>query len=378
MNLLPASDLAELLEERPGPCVSFYFPIAPDTTRRPQGLPRLRRLLSRTGARLAADGLDEAAVMSLLRPLEDLLADSFFWNTREEGVAIFRSPGFTRAFQLPRAFPERWTVGDHFFLKPLLPLVAQDDPFYVLALSQNEVRLLAASVHKVERPAVRNLPASLTAALGEQKTAQNLQHHTASPGPGGRPAVFHGREEETKEELRRYLRQVESAMRKFLAGRKAPLVLAGAEPLVSIYREISGYANLAGPAIPGNPERLADEELRDRAWRLLEPSFRELRRRAAERFGDLAATRKVSCDVKEILPAALHGRVGTLFLACDADLWGRLDAEEKVEVHPVPETGDEELLNAVAIFSLRQGGTVYGVDRSEVPGGGALAAVYRY
>ncbi|HEX6902749.1 MAG TPA: hypothetical protein VF789_23750 [Thermoanaerobaculia bacterium] len=382
MNLLPASDLAELLEERPGPCVSIYLPTVPAAVRRPQGPIRLRHLLGQAGARLAAEGLDGAAIGDLLGPLEDLLHDSSFWNTREEGTALFRAPGFTRAFHLPAAFPERCTVGDHFFLKPLLPLAAGDDRFYVLALSENEVRLLEATCLEVGRPVVRDLPTSLSAALGEQKTAQNLQYHTASSTrAGGRPAVYHGQgvgEEAVKEELHRYLRRVEAAVRRFLAGRKAPLVLAGAEPLVSIYREISGYANLAGRVISGNSERLSDEELRDRAWQILEPAFQEPRRRAAERFGDLTGTRQVSSDVTEILPAALHGRVGTLFLACDADLWGRLDPLEKIEIHPAPETGDEDLLNAAAVFSLRRGGTVYGVDRGEVPGGAALAAIYRY
>ena len=59
-------------------------------------------------------------------------------------MALFRAPGFTQVFHLPRAFPERCAVGDRFFLKPLLPLVAEDDVFYVLALSRNEVRLLEA------------------------------------------------------------------------------------------------------------------------------------------------------------------------------------------------------------------------------------------
>ncbi|HSG40878.1 MAG TPA: hypothetical protein VLE27_14665, partial [Thermoanaerobaculia bacterium] len=217
MNLLTASDLTELLEERPGPCVSIYFPTLPDATRRPQGRTRLRHLLGLAGAQLAAQGLDDAAVESLLGPLEDFLDDTSFWNTREEGIALFQAPGFSRAFHLPRAFPERCTVGDHFFLKPLLPLVASDDSFYVLALSQNEVRLLEATCRKVERPAVKDLPTSLSAALGKQKTTQILQYHTASStGTGGLPAVYHGHgvgEEDTKDELRRYLRLVETAVR---------------------------------------------------------------------------------------------------------------------------------------------------------------------
>jgi hypothetical protein len=274
-------------------------------------------------------------------------------------------------------------VGSHFFLKPLLPLVAEGDPFYVLALSQNEVRLLEATARTVRRREVEDLPGSLVDALGEQRTAQDLRYHTASAAPAGaRPAIYHGQGVgmgDVKEELHRYVRQVEAAIRKLLAGRTAPLVLAGAEPLPAIFREISGYPYLFADAIAGNPEHWRDEELRDRAWRLLEPSFRETRRRAAARFGELVGTGRASSDVTEVLPAARQGRVEALFLACDADLWGRLgDAPGELRIHAAPEAGDEELLDAAAFSSLRNGGAVYGVDRGEVPGGGTVAAVFRY
>jgi release factor family 3 len=382
MNLLLPADIEPLLEDRPGPCLSFYVPISRPGARTQQGSIRLKNLLRRAGEELRTRKLDDNAVETLLGPAEDLVADSSFWNTQEEGVALFRAPGFMQVFHLPRAFAERCVVADHFFLKPLLPLVADGDTFYVLALSQNETRLLEATCRLVRRLALKNLPHSLIEALGEQKTPQDLTYHTASSAPAGAlPAIYHGRgvgAGDKKDELHRYLRQVEVAVRGLLAGRNAPLVLAGAEPLPSIYREISGYPHLASPVIPGNPEHLTDDELGDRAWQLLQPTFDEIRRRAAERFGELAGTGQASSDVREILPAARHGRVEALFLACDADLWGRLDPREKVEVHAAPEEGDEELLDAAALFSLRHGGTVYGLGRGEIPGGGDLAAVFRY
>jgi hypothetical protein len=381
MSLLPA-DIEPLLEDRPGPCLSFYVPTSRPGARTEQGAIRLKNLLGRAGAELRARELDETAIEGLLGPLEDLLGDSSFWNTQEEGMALFRSPGFTQVFHLSRAFPERCIVGDHFFLKPLLPLVAEDDAFHVLALSQNEVRLLEATRRVVRRLELKDLPHSLIEALGEQKTPQYLTYHTASAAPAGAlPAVYHGRGVgvgSEKDELHRYLLQVEAAIRGLLAGRASPLVLAAAEPLPSIFREISGYSHLAAPVILGNPEHLTDEELRDRAWQLLQPTFQEVRRRATERFGELAGTGRASSDVAEIVPAARQGRVEALFLACDKDVWGRLDAGEKVLVHPAPEEGDEELLDAAALFSLRNGGAVYGLDRGEVPGGGDLAAVFRY
>lgn len=383
MNLLLESDLKPLLDERPGPCVSLYLTTGGIGSRAPQGAIRLKNLLREARTGLQVRGLDPGAIETLLKPVEDLAADSPFWNTGEEGVALFAAPGFTRAFHLPRDFAQRCEVGGHFFLKPLLPLVARGDTFYVLALSQNETRLLEATCRTVRRLGPEHLPQSLVDALGEVRTAQNLQFHTASSTrAGGQVAVFHGQgvgEGDVKEDLRRYLRQVESAMRKLLAGRTAPVVLAGAEPLPSLYREISAYPHLAAATIAGNPEHLSDGELRDRAWEILAPQWSRELQRAAERFEDLAATPRTSSDVTKILPAARHGRVETLLLACDADLWGRLDEREgTVQVHAKAEAGDEELLDAAARLSLRNGGAVYGLGRTEIPGGGPLAAVFRY
>ena len=383
MNLLLESELEPLLDERPGPCISLYLFLSGIGTRALQGGIRLKNLLREARAGLQARGLDPDAIESLLDPLEELVTDLSFWNTQEDGVALFRSPGFLRVFHLPHDFAQRCVIADHFFLKPLLPLVSRGETFYVLALSQNGTRLLEATCRTVRRLHPEGLPGSLVEALGEEKTAQHLQYHTASRAPRAQVAVFHGRgtaESETKEELRRYLRQVESAVSRLLAGRTVPLVLAGAEPLPSLYREISGYPHLAAESIPGNPEPLRNEELRDRAWEILEPVRREELQRAAERFEDLSATLRASSDLMAILPAARAGRVEALLLACDADRWGRLDESEGKlqEVHATPEQGDEELLDAAARLSLRHGGKVYGVDRGELPGGGEVAAVFRY
>ncbi|MFY9823319.1 MAG: hypothetical protein WAM82_18195 [Thermoanaerobaculia bacterium] len=381
MNLLLPIDIESLLEDRPGPCLSLYFPASRPGARTQQGLIHLKNLLGEVDEELLSRGLDETAIKTLLKPLKDLLADTSFWNAQEEGVALFRAPDFMAAFHLPCSVSERWLISERFFLKPLLPLVAGDHSFHVLAVSQNEVRLLEATARTVRRVEHRDLPKSLVAALGDQKEPQNLQYHTASSARGALPAIYNGTgvgKGDDKEELHRFLHQVEVAARKLLAGRRTPLVLAGAEPLPSIYRELNGYAHLAEEVIFGNPEHLTDEELRDRAWHLLEPAFQEGRRREAARYGELIGTGQASSDLTEILPAARSGRVEALFLACDTDVWGRLDPLDKVVVHAASEEGDEDLLEAAALFSLRNGGMVYGSGRGEIPGGGDLAAVFRY
>jgi hypothetical protein len=63
---------------------------------------------------------------------------------------LFLSPGAFHSYRLPLSFGELAVISDRYHLKPLLPLLAGDGSFYVLALSQNEVRLLGASRYGVD------------------------------------------------------------------------------------------------------------------------------------------------------------------------------------------------------------------------------------
>jgi hypothetical protein len=91
---------------------------------------------------------------------------------------------------------------------------------------------------------------------------------------------------------------------------------------------------------------------------------KEDRKVAEERFRELMGTGKTSGSLAEVVPAARGGRVDVLFVAGD-------------EAN-APNATDEELLEAAACFTLRNGGTTYEVHAAEMPGGGPVAAVFRY
>ena len=78
-------------------------------------------------------------------------------------------------------------------------------------------------------------------------------------------------------------------------------------------------------------------------------------------------------------PAACQGRVEQLFVAVGKQVWGQWN-EENQEVTPseTKQVGDRDLLNLGAIQALLRGGAVYAVAPGDVPGGGLLAAVFRY
>jgi hypothetical protein len=76
-------------------------------------------------------------------------------------------------YRLPFNFKEQVVVSDHFYLKPLLPFLATGGRFYILALSQNSIRLLEGTrfnIQELELPEM--VPANLAEVL-KYEEAQN-------------------------------------------------------------------------------------------------------------------------------------------------------------------------------------------------------------
>jgi hypothetical protein len=159
-------------------------------------------------------------------------------------------------------------------------------------------------------------------------------------------------------------------------------VLAGVEYLLPLYREATGYPYVVEGGITGNPEGVSADALHAQAWPIVQPLFQRAQDEAAGQYRQLAGTGQASSVLAEIAAAAFYGRVQTLFVAVGVQRWGAVDpSTHAVEMHDEAVASDEDVLNVLAILTLRHGGTVYAVDPAAVPeaGQGAVAAaIYRY
>jgi hypothetical protein len=199
---------------------------------------------------------------------------------------------------------------------------------------------------------------------------------------GGGAAIFHGHgagNEDARKDILRYFRQIDRGLHDILRQEQAPLVLAGVEYLLPIYREANTYAHLLEEGISGSPEGTKAEELGRRAWAILGPYFRQKQEKAAEQYRQFQSTRRTSKSVREIVPAAYHGRVETLFVAVGLQQWGTFDPESgKVRIHQRPKPRDQDLLDLAGVQVLLHGGSVYAVEPESVPDGPPIAALFRF
>jgi hypothetical protein len=378
MDVVLADDLKRLATAGPGPCVSLFLPTHRAGTETVQDPIRLKNLLTEADDRLRSLGLRSPEAAELLAPAAALLDEPTFWRYQADGLAIFLRPQSFRAFRLPLRFPELASVGDRFHVKPLLPYFAADGHFFVLALSQNEIRLLEGSRHQVDEVELGEVPASLADALRYEDPERELLFHVIGGGTGAR-AVFHGHgagDEFDKERLGRFFREVDRGLGDILGSEHAPLVLAGVQYATAIYREVSTYPELTDQVIAGNPDHLRPEELHAAAWAIIEPRFRAGLAADLARFRELDGTGRTSRAVADALSAVWAGRVAVLFASADEERWGTV-TEDGIQVHDDAQPGDEDLLNGAVVAAIGTGARIHVLPSEELPAA-PIAAILRY
>jgi hypothetical protein len=383
MQLLLKDDVKTLMAERSPGCVSIYLPTGCLGTGMRPGPIQLRNLLREAAERLRADGWQPRDVETLLGPVQDLLGDGYVWRQLSEGMALFASPSFFRYYFLPRAFDPLVVVSRRFHVKPLLPLLPGIEAYYVLALSQNSVRLFRGTRFDLAEVSLEHGPHRLAEAIQPVAQEKTLRFHTAAPVSRGHWAsTFYtggAGAADAKPMLRQFCREVEQAVHNRLMSEEAPLVLAGVEYLLALYREANRYAHLAEQEIVGSPERLRLADLHAEAWAIVQPHFQRKGTEAVARYGQLDGGPRASAHLRVVVPAACHGRVEVLLVAEGREQWGTYDPDTgQLELHPNREPEDEDLLDVAATYSLLAGGMVYMISPDQMPTPAPLAAIFRY
>lgn len=383
MNVLRKNDLKRLMDKYEGPCVSIFMPTHRGGAESQQDQIRFKNLFREAEEGLLQRGLRSPHVNDLLKPAQKLLKDASFWQHQIDGLAVFLCQNVFQYFRFPHRFEELVVVTDRFHLKPLLTLLIRDERFYILALSQNQVRLLQGSRFSISEVKLEGVPESLADVLKFDGPEKQLQLHTGTPGSNvARGAIFHGHgtgTDDTKDSIMQYFRQIDKGLRQIVKEEQVPLVLAGVAYLFPIYREANTHPYLVDEGVTGNPEGLSAKDLHERAWSIIEPLFQKAEREAVEKYKRFADTEKTSCDVRKIVPDSYHGRVDLLFVAVGVQHWGSFDADnDMVHLHKQEQPGDADLLDFAAIQTFLHGGSVYAVKPQQIPDEAPLAAVFRY
>ncbi|MFZ1853783.1 MAG: hypothetical protein WAU06_02575, partial [Candidatus Nanopelagicales bacterium] len=230
-----------MLERRPGSVTIYLATEEIGDNQAPRVV--LANLWRDARGQLEAAGQDKQVLLAMDEMLDDLDDDEDFWAHQARSLAVFLTADTVSTFQLPNHLADSVHVSDRFHLKPLLRALTFTKAAYVLAISQNQARVL--EVFPEGDPQLVNvpdMPNSAVDAVGVPSISGRKQHGRVQGSEG------------QKMRLGQYSRAVDQALRPLLVGRDVLLVLAAASPLDPIYRQWNTYPNLADATLTGNPD----------------------------------------------------------------------------------------------------------------------------
>ncbi|MCF8239480.1 MAG: hypothetical protein K9I85_15060 [Saprospiraceae bacterium] len=378
MKRLTKEQFTALANRDGGRCVSLFMPAhrSGQEVLNQEDRLNLKNLMKQISADLDNRGFDRHSIDLFMQPLVDLSKDAKFWHEQSEGLAIFMSREFFLTLHLPFAVDPFYYLSTEFYLKPLIPLLMGDGRFFLLTLSLDDLHL-----YEGDREGLHNLPLPQPLPRRMEQVVGSDVEETTSGHHG--QFIHHGQGEgvdDRKEEILTYFREVDHRITEALACERAPLVLAGLDHLVALYRQTNHYAHLYPEAIAGNPQYEPRLDLHKKAWDLLAFTFDEERQVKEAQLKERHGTGNTSTNIMEIVPAALGGRVDTLFLDRAEIIWGTYDPKDAVvRLQDEQNLSNTDLGNLMANEVLLHGGKVYLTSREAMVDPHApINALYRY
>jgi hypothetical protein len=364
------------------PCLSLYLPTHrhhPDNQQDPIRFRNLVKTLE--GSLLQQFSNDETR--SLLEPFVALADDRDFWNHTLDGLAVLSATAMFRVYKLQRPVSELAVVADSFHSKPLMRIVQSADRYCVLGLNRNEIKLFEGNRDVLDEiePA-QGVPRTISDVLGEDLTEP---HQTvASYGGAGQTPMHHGhggKESEVDKDSERFFRAVDRAVLEHHSQPcGTPLILAALPMHHHMFHEVSQNPFLIQESIDIHPDALPSiDELRPRAWQLMEPRYLARLAALVEEFGNARSKGLGVEDLAQVAKAAVAGRVAKLLIEASREIPGRINAATgDIQTDDLEHPEVDDVLDDLATLALKMGGQVVIVPAERMPTKTGIAAIYRH
>jgi hypothetical protein len=384
MELISKQEFTELATYTGDICISIYMPThrAGVEVNEKQDTIRFKNALQAFTEQLQGKGIDQERISALLKPCYDLYKNEIFWNNQLDGLAVYLSDNFFRTEQLPFTVQEELFINNSFYVSPLLPAITNTEEFYLLALSKQEAKLYLGNAFGMHYIDVEGMPYGMEDVIQFDEKIGAQLHRRGSRGGNDGGSNFHGQENQLDDKtiVTTYFQEVDrTAYAEVLHDKNVPLILAGVEYLIPIYKSVSKYKYIADDAITGNQQHESTLALYAKAREKAAPYFAERVNKALENYYNQIATALTASLPEKVIPASYYAQVSTLFICKGQHIWGRFNADDsKLEIHAQRQDNDECLIDKAAVNTYINGGDVFILEQEKMPKESIIAASLRF
>lgn len=383
MNLLNNDYAAGIWDTGEHPCLSLYQPTHRCHPENQQDPIRFGNLVKALEGSLEQK-YPTHEIRSLLDPFLALADDRDFWNHTLDGLAVLGAKGMFRIYRLHQPVGELAIVADSFHTKPLMRILQSADRYQVLGLSRQQIKLFEGNRDALDEvDLVPGVPETITEALGKELT-ESHQTVASYGGAGGSHSAMHhghgGKSSEIEVDDERFFRAVATGILEHHSRPSAlPLILATLPEHRQLFHKVSHNPFLLDEGIDINPDDLSSDELRKRAWQIVEPHYLARLTALVDEFGQAKSKDLGHAELAQVAKAVVAGRVATLLIEADRKIPGRLDiVTGDIEFGDLANPGVDDVLDDLGAQALKMGGKVVIIPTERMPTKTGIAAIYRF
>lgn len=350
-------NLKNLAERQEDILVSIYLPTHRTTSESKQDKIRYKNLLNEAYDMVVDSGFS-VNPDKLLEKAREALDDTTFWNEATEGLAVLIDSESTEFIRLTGETPKKVTVGNRFYLLPLINYYELPNDYYLLDVSRDRFNVYEAGAQGVQEMDTEDIYNRFDELFPDKDIETNIQ-----PTRGGESS-FHGhtaKSEVNEKETEKFLRYLSDELDNFFKAKGSPIILFGTTEVVSQFKEIAKNSDLDIFATIEKPlGSMNQSEVFKTLREKLLPKYVEKIDERIEGLKTEIANDRGTDNASRIDQDAKTGRIDSLFISMDYD-----DIDEKE-------------INDIVANVIINGGEVVVVDEDKSDFDLGIGATYRY
>ncbi len=324
---------------------------------------RVRNLVNQAMQRLLEE-FSKREIEPVLVRLEQLVRD-IDYSYLLDGLVLCVNQNFARSFYLPFSLKERIVIDHTFFTRDLMFALNRTPRYWTLVLSEKPTRLFESTRDSLIEVKDGGFPMIHEGPGGEQ------------PLPGG-VGVRKSAYRDVRH--RQFFRQVDAALKPFLADDPLPLVVVGVDRFLSFFQEVTSHRNSILTTVTGSHGKSTPHKLGRLVWPLVDANLAEQRKMVLTELEKAVGERKFVSAIGEVWRLTKEGRGRLLLVEQDFHFPARVD---ETGMHltgaddTAPDVMDDAVDEIIETVLSKQGQVVF-VDNGTLEKYQRIALILRY
>ena len=317
----------------------------------------------------------EPDIKPLLQSLNELYKEIDFTHN-SEGLGLYVSPNLRLAIHYAFPVEEKIMVGDNFELRDLLYKVNYAHPYFVLLLTEKEIRLFGGRWDDLFEINDNNFPKEY-----HEEYIYN-QPSRGTPDAGYAHVRNFEKDKSALEEIRfkDFFRHADELLNTYLLG-DTPLVLLGTEKVLAWFENISVHKKHFANKIAGSYNYYNLTQLAEIAWPAMRMHLDNESVQLIKEFTEKIGEHHGISGIQEVWHAAKEGRAFKLLVEKDFRMSGFVDEDANHLYLQPPKISHKILADAVddiIEMVLEKNGHVYFTDNGMLNEYQHIALITRY